>query len=475
MPVLLLLLLSIVAVAFVIGLLAVRAVDNENARRRRIFHGWRAAAREAGLDVQQLGERESRAQGVLQEVRVQANLKLEYENEHNVYRSYVWAKSASLPRHLSLQRDSALRSVARWMEGQDVPIGDPAFDDLIELPAVDAHVCAALCYRARGQLTKLLGWGGSVQDGMVVCSSTWSMEHNRSLSLLLRSVASLARLLSVPLGKVPQRLADNALNDPAPEVRLQNLRFLVASDTRSPPDLVASTAASLLADAHAPVRLMAAGHAGEPGHAVLRALAADTKLDRSLRVQAVESLGRHPLPDLEGLRAVLVSPHPPELIVAALAVIGWSDDAALLEAVLGCARSEHDSVRAEAARVLGRMGARQAEPLLIQLLADAASDVQQASAEALGVFGSVAAVEPLLPLAESLVRPRLRQAARGAIGRIQSRLGDVEAGRLSLSDRHDLAGAVDVVDTSALRVGEVSLAEEEIETQARRKTDASGA
>ena len=463
-----LLLPCIVAVALVIGWFAVRAVDNENARRQRIFNEWRAAARAAGLDAQQLGERESRAQGVLQEVPVHANLKLEHENEQIVYRSYVWARSATIPRHLSLQRDSALRSVARWVEGQDVPIGDPAFDDLIELPAVDAHVCAALCYQARGQLTKLLGWGGSVQDGRVVCSSTWSVEHNRSLSLLIRSVGSLARLLSVPLGKVPERLAHNAVNDPAPDVRLQNLRFLIARDTGAPAELVATTAASLLGDVHAPVRLLAAEHAGEAGHAVLRALAADTQLDRSLRVRAVESLGRHPLPDLDGLRAVLVSTHPPELTIAALAVIGWSSDAALIEAVLSCARSEHDGVRAEAARVLGRLAQPQAEPILIQLLGDPAADVQHASAEALGMFGSVAAVEPLLPLADSLVRPRVRQAARGAIGRIQSRLGDVEAGRVSLADPRDLAGAVDVVDTSALRVGEVSLAEEDVSGTAPR-------
>jgi hypothetical protein len=469
-----LLLLSIVVVALVIGWFAVRAVDDENARRRRIFHEWRAAARAAGLDAQQFGERESRAQGVVQEVSVHANLKLDQESEQIVYRSYVWAKSDHLPRHLSLQRDSALRSVARWVEGQDVPIGDPDFDDLIELPAVDAHVCAALCYQARGQLTKLLGWGGSVRDGMVVCSSTWSVEHNRSLTLLLRSVASLTRLLSVPPGKVPQRLAHNAVNDPAPDVRLENLRYLVAPSTRAPPELITSTAAQLLGEWHAPVRLLAAQHAGKDGHAVLLALAADTQLDRSLRVQAVESLGRHPVPAVDGLRAVLVSAHPPELTVAALAVIGWSDDATLREAVLSCARSEHDSVRAEAARVLGRLAHPQAEPILIQLLSDAASDVQHASAEALGLFGSVAAVEPLLPLAETLVRPRLRQAARGAIGRIQSRLGDVEAGRLSLSDPRDLAGAVDVVDTSALRVGEVSLAEEPV-APVRQKADPGGA
>jgi HEAT repeat protein len=98
--------------------------------------------------------------------------------------------------------------------------------------------------------------------------------------------------------------------------------------------------------------------------------------------------------------------------------------------------------------------------VLIALLSDASADVQRASAEALGGFGSVAAVEPLLPLAEGFGRSQLRQAARGAIGRIQSRLGNVEAGRVSLADDQELAGAVDLADTAATRVGELSLVQE---------------
>jgi hypothetical protein len=465
---------SLLAVALAIGVAAVRYSDHENARRRRIFQEWQAAARSVGLSAQQVSDRESRADGELEEVPVHATLKLSEEGDLIVYRSFVWATSKGLPRHLSVQRGSALRSVARWVDGRDVPIGDPAFDELIELPAVDAHVCAALSYPARRQLTQLLGWGGYVHDGVVASSSTWSVEHNHSLPLLLHSVALLARLLSVPRGALPERLAYNAANDPQPQVRLQNLRFLVASDTGAPPELLASTAAALLGDEHAPVRLLAAQHAGEAGHAALRALIADRQLDCSLRAQAVDSLARHPVPDLDGLRTVLAPTQLPELTMAALAVIGWSSDAALIEAVLSCTRNGHDGVRAEAARVLGRLALPQTEPLLIQLLGDPASDVQQASAEALGLFGSVAAVEPLLPLAENLVRPRLRQAARGAIGRIQSRLGDVEAGRLSLSNPHDLAGAVDVVDTSALRVGEVSLADADM-ARGRQKPGASEA
>lgn len=47
---------------------------------------------------------------------------------------------------------------------------------------------------------------------------------------------------------------------------------------------------------------------------------------------------------------------------------------------------------------------------------------------------------------------------RVAIRRIQSRLGNVQAGRLSLAQQGELAGAVAVADTSAeLRTGALSL------------------
>lgn len=453
-------LLVCLVLILIIGTLAASALDAGHARQRRMFQEWVASCRAAGLDAQQAGDNECRARGVLHDASIHASLKFGHEGNTPVYRSMVWA-SGSFPRHLSLQPSSGLRSLARWMEGQELAIGDPAFDAQIELSALDALVCAALSHRARGHITQLLGWGGYVADGMVVCRSTWSAQHNSSLQQLLRSVAALAHLLSIAPAELPARLARNAIDDPAPGVRLANLRYLAAPETQAPPELLAATAAELLLDSHAPTRLLAATHAGEAGHAVLRAVAADPGVDLTLRIRAVEALARHPIPDLEGLRAALGTAHPPELTVAALSVIGKSSDAGLLEAVIDCTRSQHDSVRAGAARALSAFAQPHTEPLLLELLSDVSSDVQQASAEALGLFGSVAAVEPLLPLAESLVRPRLRQAARGAIGRIQSRLGDAEAGRLSLSDPHGLAGALDMADPSTRsRVGAVSLVEE---------------
>jgi hypothetical protein len=54
----------------------------------------------------------------------------------------------------------------------------------------------------------------------------------------------------------------------------------------------------------------------------------------------------------------------------------------------------------------GRSGARanpRTEAQFLELVSDGSSHVQHASTEALGVFASVAAVEPLLPLARNLL------------------------------------------------------------------------
>ncbi|MEY2932866.1 MAG: hypothetical protein RL033_3615, partial [Pseudomonadota bacterium] len=376
--------------------------------------------------------------------------------------STLTAGSKNIPRNLQLRAGSLLRSAGRLVEGStDLVLGDPDFDRQAELTALDAYTCAALSSAARERVLTLLRWRGWVQQGQVTCQTNWEQEQERGQSqAALRNAIALARQLSVPPDALHQRLAQNALEDPEPAVRLQNLRFLVATETHTPPELLASTARSLLRDVYS-VRLLAAQQLGVEGQAALRGLAADGNARLDQRLAAVHSLGQGATPDLAGLRALLDSPPSAELLTAALAAVP-ATGATLVDSVLGCTQSTYAAVRVAAAQALGVLAQPHTEPALLRLLADPSTEVQQASAEALGALGSVAAVEPLLPLTESLLRPQLRQAARGAIGRIQSRLGSVEAGRVSLAEPHELAGALDLADTSAaVRAGELSLVEPE--------------
>src|SRR5262245_51259610 len=143
-------LLGLLAVVFVVAIVkgASWALQEQQAWQKRFFGAWHQGARSVGLETKQLTPSECRAQGTVEGVPLAAQLKLYASNNHNSYQSTVWSRNPGIPRSLSIQSDSALRSVARLVDGQDVPIGDPAFDALVELSTVDAYVCAALSYQA---------------------------------------------------------------------------------------------------------------------------------------------------------------------------------------------------------------------------------------------------------------------------------------------------------------------------------------
>jgi HEAT repeat protein len=115
--------------------------------------------------------------------------------------------------------------------------------------------------------------------------------------------------------------------------------------------------------------------------------------------------------------------------------------------------------RREIAEALGVLGDPATEPALLRLLEDASTQVQCAAARSLGSIGSVLAVEPLMPHTEGLGNAQRRQAARAAIGQIQSRLGNVEAGRVSLAE-DALSGAVSLAGQGSEAAGALSLSAE---------------
>lgn len=409
------------------GICAVAARLDSQAHR--LSQAWGAAAQQLGLEFQQVNGVERVWRGQFDGVLVHAALGMKVQN--GSYPLRLSAGAAALPRSLQVYADSLLSSLGRLVDGRDEAIGDAAFDDMALLPALDAHACAALSHGTRGQLGVLLRRGGHVRESRVILDLPWGRHSSAaSLEQQVRWLCKLARSLSVPPGSLHERLARNALQDPAPAVRLSNLRFLAAPELCSPRGLLDATARALLDDVHPPVRLLAA--------------------------QLLPAEG------LPVLRALLAPGQPRESTDSALAVLQPRHADTLHESVLGCTSSGHESVRAGAARVLGMWARPPLEPPLVALLSDPSPRVQLAAAQALGRFGSAAAVEHLLPIAQALLDSELRQAARAAVGRIQSRLGDVEAGRLSLAEPQPLAGALTLADpASPAHVGLLSLDPEE--------------
>jgi hypothetical protein len=480
--------LSVLLILLLCVPLAVAALAVSH-RRERGVDEWRAAAHELGLTL--TGGEEARSMGgVLNGVPVRVDFRrkllhgkrgteaaVDYLGDDETTSFFAGrlpplgafarrlglqrsegSAYAGIPETLAVREESLARSLG-LVGGRDETSGDAQFDALVELPGMDAYVCAALSFTARQQLHALMERGGQVHKGRVEFERRVPVSHDRNwLVLLCKSLSRLGNALSVTPDSLHGRLADNATHDPIAGVRLKNLHFLTDPSTRTPEGLVASTARAVLSDVSAPVRLLAARQLPAEGGPVLRALVTDARLGTGLRVEALQALDERGVPEA-ALLSTLLSTAPPELATAALSVIVARRLEGLSVAVVECAHQEHAGVRAAAARALGTLPVADAQGVLLRLLSDPSADVQYASAESLGAIGSVAAVERLLPVAEGLGRTQLRQAARAAIGRIQSRLGHVEAGRISLADERSLAGALALAEAPALRVGELSLAD----------------
>jgi HEAT repeat protein len=146
---------------------------------------------------------------------------------------------------------------------------------------------------------------------------------------------------------------------------------------------------------------------------------------------------------------------PTSLTCAVLTAAQRADHAALL-AVCGLDSANKPSLATAMAQWLGRAQDPLAEETLMKLsqLHPSDREARTAIATSLGAIGSARAVSALLPMTKGLIHNESHQAAKSAIRQIQSRLGNVKAGWISVAPIDERAGAVSVAPAS----GEVSLA-----------------
>jgi HEAT repeat protein len=158
----------------------------------------------------------------------------------------------------------------------------------------------------------------------------------------------------------------------------------------------------------------------------------------------------------------LAASSPPALLPALIEGAGLHGQASVLERLLGRLDQLDDQTAVSFAHTVDRIGSPEAEPGLLSLLGRASDAVRTAAAGALARVGTVRAVEPLLALTSGLLTaPSLKRAAREAVERIQGRLGDAEAGRLSLVVPAEEAGSLSLAGAEPEPAGELSLLERE--------------
>jgi hypothetical protein len=304
-----------------------------------------------------------------------------------------------LPPSISLQRKTG--------RGQ-LLVGDGALDGLVAARGPEDSVRALLDRDARNALRSLINglqweqasdaagivrqWG-EIKDGNICLELVGSAACSTAGEVVqrVRELLDLAaRFKSRPRARA---LCENAISDPQARVRLFNLMTLVGLDRESEESKRAVEGA--LKDDDPELRFFAATlERGERALAVLQELAAGADTPPHLRCAAV---------------CRLVDEYPEPEVAEVLA----ASEPALLALLL-----EHDS-----------------------------QHVCLAAAGALGKMGSVRAVEPLLLSAQ---RPHahatLKDAARDSVRRIQARLVDAGAGRLSVTAPAQEAGALSIAD-----------------------------
>jgi HEAT repeat protein len=125
-----------------------------------------------------------------------------------------------------------------------------------------------------------------------------------------------------------------------------------------------------------------------------------------------------------------------------------SKDASLLGPICGLLPTTDPALAEALATALGQLGDTRVEDELLRLMSRDSIRVKRSAAAALGNVGTARAVEPLLLITS------FPETARNAIRRIQARLEDAEAGRLSVAAQEPPVGGLSV----ALEEGALSVA-----------------
>lgn len=359
-------------------------------------------------------------------------------------------------------RPEADGAIGRFLQGHDEPTGDDVFDRTALLQGEPALVHAVFDADVRRHLMVVLGLHkGVFADGMLVIEQDYTTDDADALGTAINeAVAAVVALWAAGQRSrdVAAGLAHNVRHDPEAAVRTACFECLA---TEYPKFAGLREIAEALPEFRtADLELLRVRHCGD--EIALPALTEMARQNLPLQLRGevlrllVERFGYAAQREvvLEALAAPSVMDR-----LAAVAIIAEAGDTEPVPRLSMQMLREETEGAVGFAAALGKLGDARAEGDLVRLLARPDTAVQCAAAVALGLVGTVAAVEPLLPLTEGLLRDGpLKEAARDAVRRIQARLGAVEAGRLSLAE--DVSGRLSVAEAGAdgATAGAVSLA-----------------
>ena len=394
-------------------------VEHAKIVRRKRRERWKQFADAHGLVVNRAGE----VAGSVDGFKVGLHTYTERRGDHRV--TYLVLDLQTGIRGVELRKEASLAGFFQGLFGEDVQIGDTAFDSHVHVAGDEGAARALLDAGMRQHVRTLLSKGRARldSDGTI---RIFAESIDSDPEPMLQRALDFARQLRTAQGARDQRLGDIVSHDPKGGVRAEALAFLMTRNEDGLSGHVQVLAQDALADSDPAVRLVAASALGAAP--VLAELVRDSRLSQRIRSRAAEALAGNP--DVGLARTVLV-----ELL---------SQPTQRLQ-VLAIRRLRDEDLLDESAQA----------PLLA-LIDSEPESLAMAAIRALGDAGDSRAVEPLMELAQhSGMLSRVPGAARGAIRSIQSRLGDVDRGGLSIAEVGSEGGALSIAEPSA--AGQLSL------------------
>ena len=316
--------------------------------------------------------------------------------------------------------------VTRFLLGEDFETGDAEFDDQIRLYVENPDLMRAVFdHETRARVAEFVTQHhGRMSSSVLRDDMDGHIDDATTLVEHARWLADLADRMNPSIDEIPTRLSHIAMGDPKEGVRLHALRTVKklyprAESTNDLLENLVRTAANDMVTAEAAYTL------GADGVSKLRDVLTHAN-GKSARELALRGIVEHVDRDQ----------------AAELAIGGLSS-----------------GLRMASARALHRLGRSEDEEHLLPLLEDDDTEVQLAAVEALGALGTLAAVEPLLPLTKGILRsPGLKEAARTSVAAIQERHARGDAGAVAVVES-PAAGGMTVA--AEVEVGAVSEALEE--------------
>jgi hypothetical protein len=426
--------------------------------RRRA--AWSQAAVELGLTVEMRGVfGVGVMRGVMDGAPITVDEASAWQGRQDVIITRVQIEgSGHWPRGVSIASASSyLERRVGSAHGPVIDTGDPLFDMELRVRGLPGAALAMLDRTARlAALTRMrvLGPGWALltpetsDENVIRLERRGRVLDTGQLVDAVRGLRQMAAAMSLGDRTIAQALAEHAADDIVP-LRRRNLALLV--ELFEPGGAVVRHAcAHGLADTDVDVRLIAASVLRVEAGPVLDAILFDETESAKRRIEALHLRLRTRIQDVAPvLMRALESPCGP-LRLEAIAAIRMRHWTPARERLVELAKDADTAEAVAIARALAAIGDASTEPILLRWLASEEVELRLAAVHALARVGTAASVENLLALADGLLlRPSLRVAARDALRAVRSRLGPADAGRLSLVELEDEAGALSVTDDAA--------------------------